>query len=928
MHLPDSVELEPKQRYSLDFVGELNTQLVDVGTFSYTPKTGISEAIHVSQIGFDPDDPKQAFLSLWMGQDVNGEAPPTPDHFSEGLQFWVVDAATGQKVEDDRVTRVATLSSPVTVDEDFRKDEQNYQATDVFTLEFSDFNRPGRYAIQVDGVGKSFEFEIAENIWERAFQVSMQGLYNQRSGTAIGGPYSQTLYPRSFHPDDGVLVFPADSVLVSGEDGGFQAKGVRLIDMALERIGPRTAFDRYTTPFDLNGDGDVVAGDLAPFLNPLANAWGGYKDAGDWDRRIQHLFGTRQHLELLELFPEYFQKIELNIPETLDSFPNQASLQAVLTENGLPDLLDESLWSLDLYRRLQTADGGVRGGIESAGHPLPGETSWQESQTVFAYAADPWASYIYAGVAARAARVLAFHDADLADQYRDSALRAINWAEAGRDGSDPVYESARVKDERNLAALELYLLTEDPRWHQLFLSTTVFRGQQCGIGQPCNEVFESKQHDRRQAAFLYARAPQHLTNVRVRQNAIDAILRAAETSLAIQNGGSISVDGEQFQSTGTAFNWTKSKNLFDPVNPGTLSTPQVDLLLQAYYVTGEQGYLDAAIQGSQFAAGANPANTAFTTGLVQAGLAQREPVNPFIIDARYSGQEAPAGITTYGPIDTHLGFGRFQVNLYSSATIPSPQQWPVAEAYFDNYWNFRNSEFTIHQTIAPTAYTWGFFAASDFETSRVGTDDLVRGTAGDDRLNGFAGDDTVVGLQGEDELRGGQGRDRLLGGTGSDLLLGEEGNDRGLGGNGDDTIKGGTGEDTLAGGLGDDRLLGGEGEDTLLGEAGADLLSGGMAADVLNGQSGADVLDGGKGSDILIGGAGNDRFQLVSNSGSDLILDFKDGVDRFGLTDGLSFDELSMQQRGKHVVIIDSKGDEIALVHKIDAAALTGVDFV
>ncbi|NJR71466.1 MAG: hypothetical protein HC771_24755 [Synechococcales cyanobacterium CRU_2_2] len=380
------------------------------------------------------------------------------------------------------------------------------------------------------------------------------------------------------------------------------------------QIGFDTAFANYSAPFDQDRNGDVTADELAQQITPLENAWGGYKDAGDWDRRIQHLGGTRQHLELLEIFPDYFATVDLNIPETTDSFATAESLNAAHPDNGIPDILDESLWSLDFFRRLQNADGGVRGGIESAESPRAGEVSWQESLNVFAYAADPWSSYIYAGVAARAARVLKNYDADLAAVYEESAIRAMNWAEA-ETPTDPKYDRNEIRDERNLAALELYLLTKDTRWNNIFLADTVFSGAQCGPGQPCADVFEFEKHDQQQAAALYARAPENLTNTVIKDNTAAAIIRAAENSLAVQNGGNITFNGvEGLAVNGTAFGWTKNRS-FTPLGVAQLATPQVDALLQAYTITGKQDYVDSAVLASQFSAGANPSNTVYTTGL-------------------------------------------------------------------------------------------------------------------------------------------------------------------------------------------------------------------------------------------------------------------------------------------------------------------------
>jgi len=80
---------------------------------------------------------------------------------------------------------------------------------------------------------------------------------------------------------------------------------------------------------------------------------------------------------------------------------------------------------------MQLPDGGIRGGVESSEHPIEGSTSWQESQTVMAYSPDHWSSFIYAGVAARAAFVLKMLKKDeTALLWERSAVKAMTWAEA------------------------------------------------------------------------------------------------------------------------------------------------------------------------------------------------------------------------------------------------------------------------------------------------------------------------------------------------------------------------------------------------------------------------------------------------------------------------------------------------------------------
>ena len=182
---------------------------------------------------------------------------------------------------------------------------------------------PGTYRVCVEGVGCSHPFEIRDDVWRKAFYVSVRGLYHQRSGIEIGPPYTSFRRPRNFHPDDGVRVYASTARLMETSNG----------------LAPKS--DVFTM---------LMQGRTAEIV---PDAWGGYCDAGDWDRRIQHLLASRLLLELFELFPDYFERFDLNIPGS----------------NDLPDLIREALWDIDFYKRLQTKEGGVRGGIESAGAP-------------------------------------------------------------------------------------------------------------------------------------------------------------------------------------------------------------------------------------------------------------------------------------------------------------------------------------------------------------------------------------------------------------------------------------------------------------------------------------------------------------------------------------------------------------------------------
>ncbi len=146
--------------------------------------------------------------------------------------------------------------------------------------------------------------------------------------------------------------------------------------------------------------------------------------------------------------------------------------------------------------------------------------------------------------------------------------------------------------------------------------------------------------------------------------------------------------------------------------------------------------------------------------------------------------------------------------------------------------------------------------------------------------------------------------------NGSDLYNGAQGTVTG-------TVFGNGGNDRLIGGNDDDILNGGSGRDRLIGRGGDDTLIGGGGNDILRGGGGNDILDGGRGNDTLIGGAGDDIFVLSEGPGRALIRDFRGG-DRLGLSNQLSFNDLTIQQVSNNV-LIRAGNDALALLRNVNA---------
>ncbi|MGL5078348.1 MAG: calcium-binding protein [Waterburya sp.] len=142
-----------------------------------------------------------------------------------------------------------------------------------------------------------------------------------------------------------------------------------------------------------------------------------------------------------------------------------------------------------------------------------------------------------------------------------------------------------------------------------------------------------------------------------------------------------------------------------------------------------------------------------------------------------------------------------------------------------------------------------------------------------------------------------------------------------------DYITGLAGNDSLSGGGQKDNLLGDAGNDFIVGGDGDDLLRGGEGNDVLRGENGNDILGGEAGNDALYGGQGSDIF--VIGDGRDNIFDFADGSDQILLTNGLTFENLTITSStsGGTGTTISSGGSVIANLTGVSPDVITSDDF-
>lgn len=84
-----------------------------------------------------------------------------------------------------------------------------------------------------------------------------------------------------------------------------------------------------------------------------------------------------------------------------------------------------------------------------------------------------------------------------------------------------------------------------------------------------------------------------------------------------------------------------------------------------------------------------------------------------MVDPRTSGQPFPPGITVYGPMSYKAEGQGTWFQVVQPFVYPALVEWPAMETHFDCYWAIMMNEFTIMQSLGPTAHVWGYLAFRD-----------------------------------------------------------------------------------------------------------------------------------------------------------------------------------------------------------------------
>ncbi|MEE2787856.1 MAG: glycoside hydrolase family 9 protein, partial [Myxococcota bacterium] len=383
-------------KYRLDYVPDIRPQTLST-EWIHAPTVRWTPAIQVNQLGYLPAGlSRRAYVSYWladfaaMALDGN-EQDFTVYEVIDGDGDIAVDSELALTSTNDPVVFEGTLRRRS--DADANPGEPGRQGTDdrygghysyasVYDVDLAAILDPGRYYIVWEGVGRSWPFTVDNDVYDDAYRAVFKALYLQRCGESLTAEH--TAYVRE----------PCHESITAETTS---AEGF--------------ADDEGATAIVQNATGESV--DIEA---------GGYHDGPDFGRHIEQLALVDDLIDLYELDPVRFGGRDLGVPQG---------------EPGMPDIIRAALRAVTFFEGLQMTlapnAGAIRGGVVPVeGLRNPERPASQDRREFYALAPSVRASYRFAAAAAKVSRVLLDFDADRADELREAAEKAFEWAHANR----------------------------------------------------------------------------------------------------------------------------------------------------------------------------------------------------------------------------------------------------------------------------------------------------------------------------------------------------------------------------------------------------------------------------------------------------------------------------------------------------------------
>ncbi len=486
-----------------------------------------------------------------------------------------------------------------------------------------------RYRVQLPGVGVSYPTAVSERAAFKAFYTVARGVFHNR----WCGDLRPDLTEWSRPPDH------CSAYFVGGSTSGFFSADT-----------PRKK------------------------QKPMR---GGHHDAGDFDIRPMHVVVAQALLRAFELFPSRFTDGQLTLPES---------------GNGIPDLLDEALWSIAGWEDLQEPDGSVRLGVESTRHPAGYYFAHDDELPYFAFDATPAHTAYVSGLFAQAAHLVRPYAPERAKELLDRSRRAYDYA-ASRGAPDTYLayaagERARGGSDASLVnAYERHWAAVDRHGGGLFDHML-----------PAFKIYPGSILSHHPAApdFALGYALGPTPNGLIREVTRSRLDRLAGASIERYLRSTQPHRGGRPPRARPDWGVDASQGRF---LDGVYQRLQLATLGVELPAPQRQDYFDALSLAADYVLGANPLGMSYVTGL--GSRSPRQPLHSDSLAFQITRDMPPIpGLVVYGPVE---GFPRAPYYKPVAAAFHPPfEEQPRALRFADAAQAVNTSEFTVWETQAPT----------------------------------------------------------------------------------------------------------------------------------------------------------------------------------------------------------------------------------
>ena len=383
----------------------------------------------------------------------------------------------------------------------------------------------------------------------------------------------------------------------------------------------------------------------------------GWYDAGDYNKYVVNSgISTYTLLAAYEHYPAYFKDQKVKLPES---------------GNGIPDILNEAMWNLEWMLTMQDpADGGVYHKLTNLrfdGVVMPDQATTPR----YVVQKGTAAALDFAAVMATASRVYAPFEKQhpgLSKRMLAAAEAAFAWAKANptktykqpADVATGAYPDENLADEFSWAGAELYISTGKDEYYKAFDNG----------GKPDVPSWSDVR------TLGYISLAQHLKQLGPKADR--KLITAGVTDLAESLRKEWSGSAYKIAMKKADFVWGSSAVV---LNQGMV-------LLQAYRLTHQKEYLQAAQSSLDYALGRNATGYSFVTGYGAKPAMHPHhrpseadtvaaPVPGFLVGGPQSGQQDkadckvpyPSAITAKSYLDDHCSYASNEVAINWNAPL-------------------------------------------------------------------------------------------------------------------------------------------------------------------------------------------------------------------------------------------------------------------